>query len=163
MTKQLMYRLTTAAALGTAALLLAAPGLAQAQDSSLSVSPNTVRPGATVTITQFCNPKQPDVVVESDLFGKLPMTEEAAAGTRAATYHTSVTIPTDARHGSHKLSGSCGTSTTLTVSPTGGVSGGTGLDTDNGALIVAGVGTLAAAGVGGFWLLRRRAAGSPAA
>lgn len=164
MTKRLMSRLATVATLGAATLLLAAPGQALAQDnSSLSVSPHTVRPGATVSITQFCNPKQPDVVVSSELFGKLPMKEETAAGTQSATYHTSVTIPANAKHGSHKLTGSCGTSTTLTVSPTGAVRGGTGMDTDNGALIAAGAGTLAAGAIGGFWLLRRREAGAPAA
>jgi LPXTG-motif cell wall-anchored protein len=162
MSKRLFGRLAGAAALGTAALVLAAPGAATAQDGpAVTTNPASVAPGGTVTISQFCSPPQENVSVTSTITGKLPMTIEDAPGTQGATYHATATIPAGTAPGSYELTGSCGGSGTLVVSPTGAPAGGTGLESNQTAFAVAGAGALAAAGAAGVLMLKRRRADAP--
>lgn len=163
MTKRLMSRLAAGAAIGSAALLLAAPAAAAAQ-SSASASPATVAPGGQVRISASCaNSTSANVNGINLGMGTINMKQ----GARPDQYFADLTVPRSQRPGTYDIQVNCSggdaPGARLTVRPGGGVAGGTGLEGDNAALIAAGAGTLAAAGIGGFWLLRRREADAPAA
>jgi hypothetical protein len=92
-------------------------------------------------------------------------TIEMTQGARPDQYYAGITVPASQRPGTYDIQVNCSggdaPGARLTVSPRGAIAGGSGLDADNGGLIAAGVGTLAAATAGGFWLMRRREAGAP--
>lgn len=146
--------------LGAAALLAVGPAAAQTPGGNhLTLSPSTVAPGGSVSITMGCTSQQSSPHATSPVFGTVTL-QSASAGPSSHNYHGTAHVPRNARHGTHQVTSPCG-SASLVVGPGGmGPRGGTGLDADNGALVAAGAGTLAAAAGGGFWLLRRRAAGA---
>lgn len=168
MRKRLITTLA-AATIGAAALVLSSPGAAFA--NTASVSPGTVAPGGSISVHVSCTGAGSETV--EALWG--------LAGGQAQPNHTTsltlnngegtahFTIPAGTHAGSYSAGAFCpgaseATMAHFTVSPTGAPRGGTGLDdTTDAALAVAGLGTLAAAGVAGGFLLMRRRSDAPVA
>jgi hypothetical protein len=150
--------------LGAAALFAAGPAAAQPMPGGpyFTLSPSTVAPGGTVSISTGCEVEAPAVDVSAPTIGTVTLQADAV-GPASHNYSGSVTIAASTPHGTYEFTGPCG-SASLVVGPGGvGPRGGTGLDdADNGALVALGAGTLAAAAAGGLWLLRRRSTGSSA-
>lgn len=157
---------TLAAAVGAAALALAAPGAAYGQANSVSVSPSAVAPGGTVTVKIFCNDSQMQGTATAE-FNRNPGAAQAGSptisvpltsGEGTGTYK----VPGGASPGTVTVIVSCPDNTTaqttFTVSPNGAPDGGTGLEDHGAALAVAGGSMLAAGATGGVLLLRRRRA-----
>jgi hypothetical protein len=170
MSKRRLTGRLAAAAVGIGAGALLAMGPASAQPSVtpttppmpggefLTLSPTTVAPGGTVFITMGCDIEVPGAGVTSAITGTTILHADSV-GPASFNYSGSATVPAGTTHGTYEFTGGCGSPAFLVVGPGGtGPAGGTGLDSDNDGLIAAGVGALAAAGVGagGFWLLRRR-------
>ncbi|HEY8474675.1 MAG TPA: hypothetical protein VIL37_18825 [Natronosporangium sp.] len=166
---RLMGKVAAAAfGLGLAALVAAGPAAAQENAQGipggeyLTLSPSTVAPGHTVTITMGCDTEVLGAGVTSAITGTTLLTP-TEHGPASFNYHGTVRIPEKTRHGTYEFTGGCGSPAFLVVAPGGhGPAGGTGLDRDNGALFAAGAGALALAVAGGGWLYRRRATGAAA-
>lgn len=156
----------SALGLGVGALLAAAPATAQVLPGGeyLTLSPTTVAPGGTVSVTMGCDADILDAGVTSAITGTTIL-EPDAVGPASYNYSGSVRVPAGAQPGTYEFSGGCGSPAFLVVGPGGqGPAGGTGLESDSdGGLVAAGAGTLAVAAAGGLWLLRRRGSRAPRA
>jgi hypothetical protein len=158
-----MGRAAIGGVLGVAAAVLTAPGWAATQ-ARVTITPPTVVPGGTVTVTVACGAAATAASVNATSFGgpsdiPLAVVTDGAPGAFSGT----VTVPRSTVPGTYDVSVTCtnaaGGTGKLVVSPAGGVTGGGGSTSGgaNGALIAAGAGMILLAGTGGWILVRRRA------
>jgi hypothetical protein len=164
--RRVISRAAVGAALGLAAAVLVAPGLAAA-NAQVTVNPSTVAPGGTVTVTVRCGSGATAASVSATSFGgpsEVALSPFPAGGPGAFTGR--VTVPASTAPGTFAISATCnngeGGTGTLVVSPTGHVTAGGGSTSDgaNVALIAAGAGMIALAGVGAWILVGRRGTGA---
>lgn len=166
MSKRLVGKLAAAAVLGLAALAVAAPATAAqaAAQADVEVSPGTVAAGGTVHVRALaCTADSGEVTIGSG--GGLATASLRPAASGGGLW-ADVVLPKNTPTGAKTVYVSCGDksyTSSVTVSPTGVIKGGTGLPSDSGPIAVAGLGALAAATGGGLWLLRRREADAPVA
>ncbi|MEU9298360.1 hypothetical protein ACFY8P_05610 [Streptomyces sp. NPDC012693] len=160
-------RLFTGTALTVAAIgALAAPAAFAGNSESLEVYPSEASPGTTVTVNTLACGKHGRGVGDANSLGAGEF--HLSSSTHKEVVVGQFTVPEHARAGTYSISVACDNGKTargdLTVKhrrPSGhvqtGVGGSVGPDT---AQVTAGVAVLAAAAVGGVWLLRRRASGA---
>ncbi|MFG2866815.1 hypothetical protein [Streptomyces sp. NPDC048338] len=163
-------RLLTGTALAVAAIGAFAAPAAYAENSghheTLEVFPSPASPGTTVTVNTLACGKHGHGVGDAQSLGAGDF--QLKPSTHKEVVVGQFTVPEHAKPGSYGISVACDNGKTargeLVVkhkSPSGhvqtGVGGSVGPDT---AQITAGVAVLAAAAVGGTWLLRRRASGA---
>ncbi|MEU4063981.1 hypothetical protein AB0F25_16360 [Streptomyces wedmorensis] len=162
-------RLLTGTALTVVALgAFAAPGAYanNEKSESLEIFPSSASPGTTVTVNTLACGKHGHGVGDANSLGAGEF--QLNPSTHKEVVVGQFTVPHHAKPGSYWISVACDNGRTargdLIVkhrSPSGhvqtGVGGSVGPDT---AQITAGAAVLAAAAVGGVWLLRRRASGA---
>ena len=163
-------RLLTGTALAVAAIGAFAAPAAYAENSdhhgTLEVFPSPASPGTTVTVNTLACGKHGHGVGDAQSLGAGDF--QLKPSTHKEVVVGQFTVPEHAKPGSYGIGVACDNGKTargeLVVkhkSPSGhvqtGVGGSVGPDT---AQITAGVAVLAAAAVGGTWLLRRRASGA---
>ncbi|MFE0643785.1 hypothetical protein ACFW2Y_19555 [Streptomyces sp. NPDC058877] len=162
-------RLFTGTALAVAAIGAFAAPAAHANNQNhepLEIYPSSASPGTTVTVNTLACGKHGHGVGDANSLGAGEF--QLNPGTHKEVVVGQFTVPEHAKAGSYWISVACDNGKTargeLTVkhrSPSGhvqtGVGGSVGPDT---AQVTAGVAVLAAAAVGGVWLLRRRASGA---
>ncbi|MEU6877153.1 hypothetical protein [Streptomyces sp. NPDC046712] len=159
-------RLLTGTALTAAAIgAFAAPAAYAGYSESLEVYPSSATPGTTVTVNTLACGKHGHGIGDANSLGAGEF--ELNPSTHKEVVVGQFTVPQHAKPGTFGISVACDNGKTargeLVVkhrSPSGhvktGVGGSVGPDT---AQVTAGVAVLAAAAVGGTWLLRRRASG----
>ncbi|MFI8516895.1 hypothetical protein ACIGEZ_03550 [Streptomyces sp. NPDC085481] len=162
-------RLLTGTALTFVALGAFGAPLAYASNSdweSLEIFPSSADPGTTVTVNTLACGKHGHGVGDANALGAGEF--QLGPSTHKEVVVGQFTVPHHAKAGTYGISVACDNGRTargeLVVrhkSPSGhvqtGVGGSVGPDT---AQVTAGVAVLAAAAVGGTWLLRRRASGA---
>ncbi|MFE0704734.1 hypothetical protein [Streptomyces sp. NPDC058872] len=162
-------RLFTGTALAVAAIGAFAAPAAHANNQNhepLEIYPSSASPGTTVTVNTLACGKHGHGVGDANSLGAGEF--QLNPSTHKEVVVGQFTVPEHAKAGSYWISVACDNGKTargeLTVkhrSPSGhvptGVGGSIGPDT---AQVTAGVAVLAAAAVGGAWLLRRRASGA---
>jgi hypothetical protein len=155
-----------AAALGTAAVALAAPGIALADD--VTVSPGTVRPGGSFRVTANCGSNSDSASVSATTIGGASNVQMASSSSVPGEWFVDLTMPAGTLPGSYDLGGTCGNGTgfnarvvVVTTGPQGG--GGWAAGGPDSTLITAGAGMLALAAIGGAVLIQRRRGDAPVA
>ncbi|MGW0117001.1 hypothetical protein [Streptomyces sp. NPDC003327] len=160
-------RLLTGTALSVAAIGAFAAPLAHADNfQSLEVYPSSASPGTTVTVNTLACGKHGHGVGDANSLGAGEF--QLSPSTHKEVVVGQFRVPEHAKPGTYGISVACDNGKTargdLTVKhrgPSGhvqtGVGGSIGPDT---AQVTAGAAVLAAAAVGGVWLLRRRASGA---
>ncbi|MFF3320360.1 hypothetical protein ACFYV5_33345 [Streptomyces sp. NPDC003035] len=160
-------RLLTGTALTVAAIgAFAAPAAYAGNSEALEVYPSSATPGTTVTVNTLACGKNGHGIGDADSLGAGEF--RLNPSTHKEVVVGQFTVPQHAKAGTYGISVACDNGKTargeLVVRhkvPSGhvktGVGGSVGPDT---AQVTAGAAVLAAAAVGGTWLLRRRASGA---
>lgn len=147
------------AALGTAAVLWAAPAYA----GGAQVSPTPVKAGDEVDIVAQCSTDSTSASISAATLGGASNVPMLASTKNPGEWTVTLTVPMDTLPGTYDLGGTCqtgsGFTATVVVSTTTGPMGGGGwaMGGPDQRLLVLGMALLAAAGAGGLALLRRRA------